>query len=424
MQPLDRLRLRLTAWYVGTFAIILVLLGAALFTGLSGQLLGDLDRRLESAVAAVRRATDVRRAYGAVTGDALIEAVRETNTPDRLVYLFGPDGEALAGPSPVAPALHAAAAALLAGDEVELSDEFRTATGQRWRLYGEVLVSPGESPRAVVAVADATRFRAQFRHLLELFVGSALLALMPVGLGGYLIARKSTASVENAMRELRAFTADAAHELRTPVAVIRGRAELAVQRQRDVETLALALSDIAAEAERLGRLVDTLLTVASAEAGGWVARREQVFLDDVADDAVRAAQVLGNRHGVAVTIGRFEEAPVTGDRDLLHQVLMILLDNAIKYTPAGGSVRLDVFVDEHHPTVVVEDTGTGISPEHLPHVFKRFYRGEPGQSGTGGGGLGLAIARWIADRHGARIELGSAAGQGAKVVLRFHPPAA
>ncbi|MGH7497493.1 MAG: sensor histidine kinase [Gemmatimonadales bacterium] len=418
MQPFKRLHLQLTAWYVGTFTIILLLLASALFVLLSNQLSGDLDLRLATSVAATRRAMEVRQAFGTPPEQALRDAIREIAQPDRPLYLFGRDGKPIAPSGAVDPRVMAAAADALAGED-EVSAEFRTGASQRWRLYAERVAPGGGETFVVVAVADATGFRKQFERLLETFIAAALLALLPVGFGGYHIARVAAARVERAMRQLRDFTADAAHELRTPVSIIRGHAELAVEREREAAAYAAALREIAVEAERLGRLVDNLLTLARAEAGERGSRRERLFLDDIADEAVEGAAVLGAGRGVSVTLGRFEETIVTGDPELLRQVLIILLDNAVKFTPNGGSVRLDVFVEDLHPTVVVEDTGLGIAPEHLPHVFERFFRGDRSRTRVAGAGLGLAIARWILEQHSATIVIKSAPDRGTRIHVRF-----
>jgi signal transduction histidine kinase len=121
----------------------------------------------------------------------------------------------------------------------------------------------------------------------------------------------------------------------------------------------------------------------------------------------------------------FEEAMVDGDPMLLRRLMMILLDNAVKFTDAGGRTNVRVSTVDGHPTVVVEDTGAGIAPEQLPHVFERFYRGDPARTRGDGAGLGLSIARWIADEHQAQISIGSEIGRGTRVQVRFPPaPAA
>jgi signal transduction histidine kinase len=117
----------------------------------------------------------------------------------------------------------------------------------------------------------------------------------------------------------------------------------------------------------------------------------------------------------------FEEAAVSGDAALLRQLLDAILENAVKFTPAGGRVRVRVSSESGRPTVAVEDTGVGIPADQLPQVFDRFYRGDAARGRSDGAGLGLAIARWIADAHGADIAIGSEAGRGTRVTIRFPP---
>jgi len=127
---------------------------------------------------------------------------------------------------------------------------------------------------------------------------------------------------------------------------------------------------------------------------------------------------------VFVEVGAFEEARITGDAALVRQLLLIVLDNALKFTPAGGRVRLDVSARNGRAAVVVTDTGMGIPAEQLPHVFERFYRGERARHEAEGAGLGLAIARWIADVHGAAIEIASPPEGGTRVAITFPLAAA
>jgi signal transduction histidine kinase len=218
---------------------------------------------------------------------------------------------------------------------------------------------------------------------------------------------------------MRRFMADAAHELRTPITVLRTRVEVALQQPRDADHYVSALQGVEAEARRLGGIVDSLLVLARADSGERQIERERFFLDDVAIDAAGAARVVGRRKGVEVTVEEFEEAPMVGDPALIRQLIMILLDNAVKFTDRGGEVRVRVSLREGVPTFVVQDTGIGISSDDLSRVFQRFFRGETARSRTDGAGLGLSIARWIAREHDAEISLTSDSGQGTRVVVTF-----
>src|SRR6266496_1461497 len=186
---------------------------------------------------------------------------------------------------------------------------------------------------------------------------------------------------------MRRFMADAAHELRTPVTLLRTRTEVALGQDRDASRDAATLRAIEREAACLGEIVGDLLTLARADAGERTIALAPVYLDDVAAEAVEAMRTLAEQKRVALEVGRFEEARVTGDAALVRQLLVIVLDNAVKFTP--------------------------------PRVFERFYRGDPARRETGGAGLGLAIARWIAEAHQARIELGSPPGGGTRVTIVF-----
>jgi len=221
------------------------------------------------------------------------------------------------------------------------------------------------------------------------------------------------------MVQMRRFMADAAHELRTPITILRTRAEVALGQAREPGRDAATLEAIAREAARLGAIVGDLLTLARAETGERPVAREPLFLDDAAAGAVDAARPLAVSKGVKLEVGAFDEAKIMGDPTLVRQLLLIVLDNAIKFTPANGHVGLSVSTADGRADVVITDTGIGIPAEQLPHVFERFYRGEPARHEADGAGLGLAIARWIAEVHGARIALTSQPGGGTRVTLAF-----
>ena len=419
IRPLARLRLRLTAWYAATFGLILLLLGGGLFLTIRSQMSRHLDDSLRLAASELMRAARIRELEARTTTGAVVDAVDELHIPDRALYLLGTDGTAIKPPVVDAWIRAAARRAAREGSvDVEVEQHDR-----RLRLYAERFTVPGNT-YVGAAVADVVELEDQYAALITAFGAAALAGLVLVAAGGWLLVRKSTAPVERSMETMRRFMADAAHELRTPITVLRSQAEVALQRERGSEAYAEALRRVESEAVRLGATVEDLLTLARADAGERPIEHARVFLDDLALDAATGARALAEQRGVQLEIGTFEEAVVTGDAGLLRQLLMIVLDNAVKFTPAGGRVRISAAAPGGQADVVVEDTGIGIGAEQLPHIFERFYRGDPARargSGAEGAGLGLAIARWIADAHGARIDVTSEPGKGTRVGIRFPP---
>ena len=161
-----------------------------------------------------------------------------------------------------------------------------------------------------------------------------------------------------------------------------------------------------------------MLLLARADAGQWPVQKVKVFLDDVLMDAASAARALGSAKNVQIELETLEEAAVTGDPTLLRQLFMILLDNAINFTPEGGQVTALAEKNGKACHVVIRDTGVGIPTSALPHVFERFFRADPARV-RGGAGLGLSIARWIVDAHRGRITVDSAEGKGTTVRVSF-----
>jgi heavy metal sensor kinase len=224
------------------------------------------------------------------------------------------------------------------------------------------------------------------------------------------------ARLESSFAETRRFTADASHELRTPLAVIRAEAELALGRPLGQEDLQQTLGSILEECDRLGRLTEQMLALARHDAGPPGKRRGPVSLAKLLGGLVEALRPLAEAKGLAL---RFDPGPaadgavVAGDADQLRQVFLNVLDNAVMYTPAGGTVEVGIEPAGREMRVRVRDTGEGIPAEYLPHVFERFYRVDKARSREmGGAGLGLSIAKSIVEAHGDRIELDSAPGGG------------
>jgi heavy metal sensor kinase len=205
--------------------------------------------------------------------------------------------------------------------------------------------------------------------------------------------------------------ADVSHDLRTPLTTIQGNVDLLRRGAADDPTMrAEALRAIGDEAARMRRMVNDLLLLAQADAGLKL-QRQPVELDTLLLEVYRQAQVMA-ADKVAVRLGAEDQALVLGESDRLRQLLLNLIDNALKYTPAGGQVTLTLRRQAGWVQVGIEDTGIGIGPEDLPHIFERHYRADRSRSRSGGHGLGLAIAQWIAQAHGGRIEVTSEVGKG------------
>lgn len=414
--PLARLRFQLTLWYGGVFTLILVLLGGGVFFGVRRQLSRQLDTSLRSATVALQRAARIRDVEREQATGPVADAVSELHIPDRMLFLLDSAG------TPIIPAqapgwVQAAArdAALNGQSDLDMSEP-----GDREiRLHAQRFTGSSGHVYIAAVAADRVELESRYASLIEVFAAAAFVAMLLVAGGGYVLVRQSTAPVERSMNQMRRFMADAAHELRTPVTLLRTRAEVALAEERDPRRDAETLHAVVREVERVGAIVGDLLTLARADSGELPAVRKTVYLDDLASDAVESIRSLAAQHQVTVGIGSFEEAPITGDPVLVRRLLLILLDNAIKFTPVGGDVRLDVTVADGRRLVTITDTGVGIPPEDLPRVFERFFRSDTARQETDGAGLGLAIARWIADQHGASLGVRSKPGAGTTVTVSF-----
>lgn len=227
--------------------------------------------------------------------------------------------------------------------------------------------------------------------------------------------------LDSAFHAERRFVGDASHELRTPLTALRGNAEILL-RQLDSERMNTddmreGLTDIRDEAERMGRLVEHLLTLARADVG-WRPELQPLELDKVVRDVARVATPLSGNHDFVTDID--EKLQIEGDPDQLRQLLLILLDNAFAYTPAGRTVTLKTSSEGGFARIDVIDEGPGMSDEQVKRIFDRFYRGnEARNGGTSGAGLGLAIAKWISDCHAGHISAYSEQGSGTRMIVRI-----
>jgi heavy metal sensor kinase len=231
--------------------------------------------------------------------------------------------------------------------------------------------------------------------------------------------------LEHSFAEIRRFTADASHELRTPLTAIRSEAEVALHRPLALADQQQLLGSVLEECERLTRLTDQLLALSREDAGLCQPLREKVELGSLVHNAVETMRPAALAKGLELRDVRNRQVFVMGDEARLRQVFYNLLDNAIKYTPDGGNIDVNVGQDSDRAIVTVQDTGIGIPPEHIPAVFDRFYRVDKARSREQGGtGLGLSIARSIIQAHNGQIELESGPGQGTTftVILPIKNP--
>ncbi|MDT8902538.1 sensor histidine kinase [Anaeroselena agilis] len=271
----------------------------------------------------------------------------------------------------------------------------------------------------VVAVAIVDSETAMLRRLLIIILAATAAGMLAAVVAGYFLAGRALVPVRSAWEKQQQFVADASHELRTPLAVVRTNAELLLRYpDRTIQEESVRITSVVRETNRMSRLVATLLTLARADTGQPELVTEEVRLCDLASAAAGQFRPLAAQKGVAIGVTAEDNVLLAADRERLQQLLVILLDNAVKYTPAGGSVSLTCRRQAGQAILTVADTGVGIPPEDVPRIFDRFFRGDRARSrGEGGAGLGLAIARWIVESHGGKIRAESVVGAGTKIIV-------
>jgi heavy metal sensor kinase len=457
------IRFRLAAWHAVLFTGVFALLGGLLYATIREYL--D-DTLLETQARRARQISGTLLANAPGTGEAYVvreikalyapelsdRFIRVTRGDGSVLYVSGPPADQSFDPSIVPPAQAERAAEFtrlerLGDGRSLLIASFRAATTQG----GSYLTEVGTSAEPVERLA---------RHILALLALGIPLVIAVAAAGGYLVARQALKPVEqiagkaevitqhnlserlpvartgdelerlsvalnhmitrldDAFGNSKRFVADASHELRTPLTVIQGELEnLSADPQLPAE-LRDRVGSTLEEVERLGKIVQKLFALSRLDAGE--AQQEWVRLDLSALVAATSDQMhlLAEDRNITVTRDTGKPVHVMGDRARLKQVVVNLLDNAVKYTSPGGSVRLKVYPDLGQGVIEVADTGVGIPPEAVPLVFERFFRVDREHSaGEGGAGLGLAIVKSICAAHGGRVVVESVAGSGSKFLV-------
>lgn len=254
------------------------------------------------------------------------------------------------------------------------------------------------------------------REVVEISDGRSLHRRLPLEEGSRELSRltiqlnEMISRLEMSFAALRRFTADASHELKTPLAVLRADVERAMHAPAGSTEQLVALEEALHETTRMADLVESLLTLARADEGRFDLLREPVELEPLARDVFETALILGEDAGLTVTMPVVQNCVVDGDRTRLRQLFLNLITNAIKYTPRGGDVELQLVASGHEAKFSVRDTGIGIAAVDLPNIFDRFYRADRVRSRQGersGFGLGLSISQWIAQAHGGSLTVQS-----------------
>ena len=418
-------RTRLTLWHAGVLALVICIFSAGIFLFVRARLYGTLDDQIRADLATIEKV------YQEETGDLGELAHRMGITLFQVA-----EGETILYQTPDWPPGGTTTYRLgTRGDPSHRIAAARDETAVRQTLWTLGVILAIGAPCAIgLAIGGgyflAGRMLAPVGAMAETarkITAESLTQRLPVGNlqdeFGQLasVFNESLARLEEAFEQLRRFTADASHELRTPLTAIRSVGEVSLQRSLSAAAYREVIGSMLEEVDRLTRLVESLLTLTRGESGRIQPALEVVDLSGLAVSVVEHLRVLAEEKEQSVTIDAVAEVSATCDPAILRLGLINVLDNAIKYTPHRGTIRVEVReTPSGEAAIEVEDTGLGISAVHQGRIFERFYRVDQGRSRDAGGtGLGLATARWAVEVNGGRIELESEEGKGSlfRIVL-------
>lgn len=444
------IRWRLTLWYGGVLAVVLAAFGISVYLMMRHHMLERIDdglrEELSDVLGEVERATE--------RGAMLVWLNRRFARHEGFDFqITTTDGERLFSN----PRLGDRQLPVRA--ELSMNKNYYTSLepkeDRRWRVITRKVAGP-DGPLVVQVARSLGDFDHEMGELLAVLSVAGPVALLVALSGGYFLARRALAPVdhmtatanevtaqrlnqrldvanphdelgrlgqtlngmisrlERSFLEMQRFTADASHELRTPIAVIRTEAEVALGKPLDEAEKQTLLSNVLEECERLTHITDQLLTLSREDAGIAPFPREPVDLHALVEAAAETMRPLAEAKNQRLVMTGNGRAVVSGDPSRLRQVIYNLLDNAIKYTPEQGRIEVATEAADSTVRIVVRDNGIGIPPEHLPRVFDRFYRVDKARSrAEDGSGLGLSIVQSIVAAHGGRIELRSVPQRGA-----------
>ncbi|HUN87467.1 MAG TPA: ATP-binding protein [Terriglobales bacterium] len=456
------IRFRLTAWYAVSLALLLGILASASYYVMRASIYRAVDVDLRYRLASVEDEFRETLSENPSSFDKLANEVAQ-NTQGALFQVFDEAGQLIYQSEQLALHHIQPSAPSLSGELIV----FRNAGHEGWRVrLAAQRISLG-GRNLIVEIAQPLRaYNASLRGFKTSLVIAIPLMVLSATAVGYWLSGRALAPVNQIVADARAidsnrlshrvsvpaardelrqlsetlnsmldrievsvirikqFTADASHELRSPLTLIQTAAEYSLRRDRSQEELTDAMDKILRESKRMAQLIDNLLLLARADSDEGILIQEPVSVNSALLEAVdRGRQLAADKAiEIATEIG---DTPVTvsGEPALLQRLFFILIDNAIKYTPERGSVKVSLSCARDEVVVDVSDTGMGIAAEDLPHVFDRFWRADKVRSrNTGGTGLGLAIAKWIAEKSNGTIRVESVLGQGSKFEVRLAVP--
>jgi signal transduction histidine kinase len=257
------------------------------------------------------------------------------------------------------------------------------------------------------------------RLLLIITVGCGLGFLCAVGLG-YFLAGRALIPIKNAWQKQQQFVSDASHELRTPLAVIQAKTEILFRSpSASIKDKIIDISTISNESRRLSKLVKNLLTLARSDSDQIEVKKDVFRLDRLLMEIMQQYEEIVAYQEKSLVLNAAEPVSFLGDRERIHQLIVILLDNAIKFTSEGGEIRLSCSQSHSSIMLQVEDSGIGIPEKDIPRIFDRFYQGDKSRTSAEGTGLGLSIAKWIIDKHFGKVKVTSSLGKGTMFDITF-----
>jgi heavy metal sensor kinase len=464
---LDSVRVRLTLCQVAVLAFLLILFSMAVYALMSSILYGRVDAVLSSVVDGTISMLTKEANEEGLLFFAPSHALKALSFPDTSLAIFDAQGKLLAqknirGYRADTPPVDGLALAEIRKYSVPEPDR---AGGFSRAAALKVRVLPVDQTFIIVANQSLDPVLRQLDTLRRILGIVLPVAILLAGFAGWFLARKSLApvvamseqarrigaenleerlSITNPRDELgrlastfnellsrlnaafsqqRQFMADASHELRTPVSVIQTAAAVLLDREhREEEEYRNVLGIIDGQVRRLGRIIEDLFRLSRADSGHYVLERNPFYLDELLAETGRAASMLAASKEISVQVPEVPELLYEGDEELMRRMIWNLLDNAIKYTAPGGSVQVRFEARQRSYAITVSDSGPGIPPEAQPYIFERFFRADEAHSrannpGSGGAGLGLPIARWIAEAHQGRLELQQSDERGTKFVI-------